>query len=94
MLTSNNEALFIHENSVAIEIGDAPKESFVGRVAYPNCFAYKYDDGTTIYRLYTNKNHYMLKVLKKKPPLRLMSMGVDCARGRDRTGTSLRDNGF
>lgn len=72
MLTSNNEALFIHENSVAIEIGDAPKESFVGRVAYPNCFAYKYDDGTTIYRLYTNKNHYMLteqyyKALSKYP---------------------------
>ena len=53
-------ALWEHENEVAKTDADL-KDTYIGRVAYPNCLAFNYDDGSKIFKLMTNKSRHMLK---------------------------------
>ncbi len=60
MLANKCHALWEHENEVA-KTGADLKNTFIGQVAYLNCLAFNYNDGSKIYKLMTNKSKHILK---------------------------------
>lgn len=59
-LTDKCHALWEHENEVAKTEADL-RNTYVGRVAFPNCMAFVYEGDERIYKLMTNKSKQILK---------------------------------